>query len=171
MAAMAAAHVSVLSGVDNPLVPVSDGGPPRFGKGDNDTYCICEKPALSDEFMIECMNGAKCNGWIHPTCFPGALGELTPDGAKKLDDSFVCPWCLANEGPVGASQSSDAASEPASSKAKTAAKSGKKSTKKSTSKPKPKPKPSKRKAEAAAGAGEESGEPSARRARSGSSKS
>ena len=108
MAAMASAHISVLSGVDNPCVDVEPpGGAPRFGKGSKrDTYCICQRRAHAEEFMIECSNGVKCNGWIHPACFPGKLAELTPEAATELADSFECPWCRAHEGPTAAQSQS-----------------------------------------------------------------
>ena len=132
MAAMASAHIAVLSGVDNPCVDVEPPGgrAPRFGKGGTrDTYCICQRRAHAEEFMIECSNGVKCNGWIHPACFPGKLSELTPEAAKELADSFECPWCRAHEGPAavqsqssseaaGGAESSASASKQSKSKAK-----------------------------------------------------
>ena len=72
-----------------PLLPEQD------EEKETELYCTCHEPANSEEFMIECSSGIRCNGWVHPKC----LGlSITEDDAADLDN-FVCDWCQASAGP------------------------------------------------------------------------
>lgn len=62
---------------------------------DTQLYCTCREPTNSEEFMIECSSGIRCNGWVHPKC----MGlTITENDAAQLDN-FVCDWCKASAGP------------------------------------------------------------------------
>ena len=54
------------------------------------TCCTCLKE-YEGELMIECSEGRKCNGWVHPGCC--GLSDTDVDNLTDMD--YICPGCVS----------------------------------------------------------------------------
>jgi hypothetical protein len=57
------------------------------------TYCTCQKESEEGELMIECSEGGKCNGWVHPGCC--GLSDTDVDNLTDVD--YTCPGCVSTQ--------------------------------------------------------------------------
>lgn len=61
------------------------------GEDISDLYCICQKPYIEGQFMIEC---GKCNEWFHGSCV-----GIEEYHAQDID-IYHCPKCQPVHGPL-----------------------------------------------------------------------
>jgi hypothetical protein len=70
------------------LHSVADDRPP-----DPIARCTCLKEHEEGELMIECYEGGKCNGWVHPGCC--GLSDTDVDNLTDVD--YICPGCVSTQ--------------------------------------------------------------------------